>query len=52
MALGGLLVAAVILSPESLSAVRAVLAAAFVRIFLMQSPGWVQIGRTLLRPFL
>jgi len=38
MALGGLLVAAVILSPESLSSVRAVLAASFVRIFLMQSP--------------
>ena len=30
----------------------AVLAAAFVRIFLMQSPGGVQIGRALLRPFL
>ena len=30
----------------------AVLAAAFVRIFLMQSPGWVKIGRALLRPFL
>ena len=30
----------------------AVLAVAFVRIFLMQSPGWVRIGRALLRPFL
>src|SRR5215475_7002541 len=30
----------------------AVLAAAFVRIFVMQSPGWLKIGRALLRPFL
>ena len=30
----------------------AVLAAAFLRIFVMQSPGWVQIGRALLLPFL
>ena len=30
----------------------AVLAAAFVRIFFMQSPGWLKIGRALLLPFL
>src|SRR5215831_4627776 len=30
----------------------AVLVAAFLRIFVMQSPGWVQIGRALLLPFL
>ena len=30
----------------------AVLAAAFMRIFFMQSPGWLKIGRALLRPFL
>ena len=30
----------------------AVLAAAFVRIFFMQSPGWLKIGRALLRPLL
>jgi hypothetical protein len=30
----------------------AVLAAAFVRIFFMQSPGWLKIGRALLIPFL
>jgi hypothetical protein len=30
----------------------AVLAAAFMRLFLMQLPGWVQVGRALLRPFL
>jgi hypothetical protein len=29
-----------------------VLAAAFVRIFFMQSPGWLKIGRALLGPFL